>query len=240
MHRGLALFVFRLVGKLWEVPLLRPGGKGATVAELAVPAATLEALQRQLAELAAVARRVAAAARAAVCGKGLPGGLAPPGEPSAAAGVKRLRQEPAVVVEEGKVLAIRYAATPPALCFPASAPPSLISVPATLVKHRWRVCSKLAATAAEALLLARKLPAHNVGRLLRLPPAELKAALSHLRLSELLSNEGRRRTTELLMTLLKRHTHGGTLPDALAAELRHGCGTFFPYQQQLYLSLIHI
>ena len=99
-----------------------------------------------------------------------------------------------------------------------------------------RACSKLAATAAEALLLVRKLNSHNVTRLLKKPPAELKTALSHFCLSELLTPAGRERTTGLLTDLLKRHTRNGTLPDSFATELRHGCPTFFPYRQQQYLS----
>lgn len=96
-------------------------------------------------------------------------------------------------------------------------------------------CSKLAATAAEALLLARKLNSYNIGRLLKQSPAQLQASLSHLRLSELMTPDGRRRTTELLMALLKRHTRNGTLPDTFAAELRSGCPSFFPYHQQHYI-----
>jgi hypothetical protein len=98
------------------------------------------------------------------------------------------------------------------------------------------VCSKLASTAAEALLLVRKLNSYNFGRLLKQTPAEMKSSLSHFRLSELLSPTGRSQTTALLVDLLKQHTHNGMLPDAFANELRHGCGTFFPYNQQLYIT----
>jgi hypothetical protein len=94
--------------------------------------------------------------------------------------------------------------------------------------------SKLATTAAEALLLARKLNAHNVARLLRQPLAELKATLGHVRLSELVTPDGRRRATDLLIALLRRHARGGALPDSFADELRSGCPTFFPYHQQVY------
>lgn len=57
--------------------------------------------------------------------------------------------------------------------------------------HTAHPCSKLASVAAEALLLARKLVSYNVGRLLQQEPKELKATLSHFRLSSLLKPEGR-------------------------------------------------
>jgi hypothetical protein len=82
----------------------------------------------------------------------------------------------------------------------------------------------------------RKLNSHNIGRLLKQQPAEMKSTLSHLRLSELLSPGGRSQTTALLVNLLKQHTHNGMLPDSFADELRHGCVSFFPYHQQLYLT----
>jgi hypothetical protein len=103
-------------------------------------------------------------------------------------------------------------------------------------QQRPMACSKLATTAAEALQLVRKLNSYNIGRLLKQSPAELAASLSHLRLSEFMTLDGRRRTTELLMALLKRHTHNGTLPDTFAAELRSGCPSFFPYHQQHYIN----
>ena len=98
------------------------------------------------------------------------------------------------------------------------------------------VCSKLARVAAEALLLVRQLHAHNIARLLKQPPAELKATLGHFRLSELVTTDGRKRAADLLMLLLKKHTRGGALPDTFATELRSGCPTFFPYHQQQYIA----
>lgn len=69
MHVGLVLFVYRLLNKVWDTPLLRVVGSGAggkaaagvaglTAVELALPAETLAALQGAAAALGVVVSRV--------------------------------------------------------------------------------------------------------------------------------------------------------------------------------------
>lgn len=132
MHRGLALLLFRLLGRVWELPLLRPtaragGGAAAGAAapvgggavELALPAETLAALQEQLQDVAAVALRVVEAMQVHLTNRRVTGGVEgeyeDDGGPS-----KRRRQEPAVLVEGGKVTAMRCARASVALLFPCA------------------------------------------------------------------------------------------------------------------------
>lgn len=97
-------------------------------------------------------------------------------------------------------------------------------------------CRKFAHACAEALLLCRKLVQYNVGRHLQKGRSDLIATCERFRLSALLSQDGMRMATGVLMDLLKRHTPSGRLPVSLADDLLHGCPMFFPYHQQQYLS----
>lgn len=97
-------------------------------------------------------------------------------------------------------------------------------------------CRKFAHACAEALLLCRKLVQYNVGRHLQKGRADLCATCDKFRLSLLLSSDGVRMATGVLMDLLKRHTPSGRLPVSLSDDLLHGCPMFFPYHQQQYLT----
>lgn len=97
-------------------------------------------------------------------------------------------------------------------------------------------CRKFASACAEALLLCRKLVQYNVGRHLQKSRSDLITTCGRFKLSVLLSQDGVRMATGVLMDLLKRHTPSGRLPVSLSDDLLHGCPMYFPYHQQQYLS----
>ena len=92
-------------------------------------------------------------------------------------------------------------------------------------------------TVAEALLMCRKLCNYNVGRLLQQPGAALAKTCERFRLSSLLTPQGSALATEVLVDLLKKHAPSGRLPVTLSEEMLHGCPTYFPYRQQVYLQV---
>ena len=99
-------------------------------------------------------------------------------------------------------------------------------------------CRSFAQTVAEALLLCRKLCDYNVGRLLQQPARALAKTCDKFRLASLLTPQGSTLATEVLVDLLKKHAPSGRLPVSLSEEMLHGCPTYFPYRQQVYLQVL--
>jgi hypothetical protein len=104
-------------------------------------------------------------------------------------------------------------------------------------QHALLSCRSFAQTVAEALLLCRKLCDYNVGRLLHQPTPELAKTCEKFRLSSLLTAQGASLATDVLVDLLKKHAPSGRLPVSLSDEMLHGCPTYFPYRQQVYLQV---
>jgi hypothetical protein len=153
MHRGLALLLFRLLGRVWELPLLRPtsragggaaaapavavpGGSGAV--ELTLPAETLAALQEQLRDVAVVALRVVEAMRVHLTNRGVKG-VVEGGYEDGGGPTKRHRQEPAVLVEGAKVTAMRCAPASVALLSPCTRVQRAQVLPVHTV---WTLCTR--------------------------------------------------------------------------------------------------
>jgi hypothetical protein len=112
LHRGAALFLFRVLHKIWETPLLRlvgasaPPGRGSAV-QLTFPPATLHALQEQLTGAAGVISRAAERLQLDVSGRdGGVGGIRLLQDSGA---VKWQRRETAVSVEGEHLGAMRCA-----------------------------------------------------------------------------------------------------------------------------------
>lgn len=102
-------------------------------------------------------------------------------------------------------------------------------------QHGSDACRNFAQTVAEALLLCRKLCDYNIGRLLQQPAAVLAKTCEKFRLASLLTSQGAALATDVLVDLLKKHAPSGRLPVSLSDEMLHGCPTYFPYRQQVYL-----
>jgi hypothetical protein len=79
-----------------------------------------------------------------------------------------------------------------------------------------------------------------VGRLLQQPAAQLSKTCGSFRLAALLTPHGAAAATDVLVELLKRHAPSGRLPVSLSEELLHGCPTYFPYRQQVYLQAFQL